>query len=130
LVAKGLAQDGQDPPVAGQVASLTTTNNLSVFFAFSMVECLVNRAPDFLSFTSIDFCKGQTITNGQQLKDGSCNPVPMGDIIPQANMPSSKFTNPKNFSTIKANQGFTISIAVQNMDTGFFTNAQKKYVCF
>jgi hypothetical protein len=51
----------------------------------------------------------------------------MGDIIPQANMPSSKFTNPINFSTIPANQAFTASIAVQNMDTGFFTNAQKNY---
>jgi len=103
LVAPGLALDGQDPPVAGQVASLTSTNNF------------------------INFCIGQTITNGQQIREGSCNPVPMGDIIPKANMPSSKFTNPINFSTIPANQPFTASIAVQNMNTGFFTNAQKNY---
>jgi hypothetical protein len=103
LVAPGLALDGQDPPVAGQVASLTSTNNF------------------------INFCLGQTITNGQQIREGSCNPVPMGDIIPKANMPSSKFTNPINFSTIPANQPFVASIAVQNMNTGFFTNAQKNY---
>jgi len=103
LVAPGLALDGQNPPVAGQVASLTTTNNF------------------------INFCIGQTITNGLQVREGSCNPVPMGDIIPKANMPSSKFTNPINFSTIPANTPFTASIAVQNMNTGFFTNAQKNY---
>jgi len=103
LVAPGLAQNGQNPPVAGQIASLTSTNNF------------------------INFCIGQTITNGLQVKAGSCNPVPMGDIIPKANMPSSKFTNPINFSTIPANTPFTASIAVQNMDTGFFTNAEKNY---
>ena len=87
------------------------------------------RAPLTSShFTSINFCAGQTITNGEQIQGGSCNPVPMGDIIPQANMPSSKFTNPPNFGTIPANQAFTASIAVQNMDTGHFVNAQKKYV--
>jgi hypothetical protein len=103
LVAPGLAQDGQDPPVDGQVASLTSKNNF------------------------INFCAGQDITNGAQVKEGSCNPVPMGDIIPQANMPSSKFQFPQNFAKIPANQPFTAEIAVQNMDTGFFTNAQKNY---
>jgi hypothetical protein len=54
----------------------------------------------------------------------------MGDIIAKAVMPSSKFTNPINFSTIPANTPFLAQIAVQNMDTGFFTNAQQKYVVF
>jgi hypothetical protein len=51
----------------------------------------------------------------------------MGDIVAQDKMPSSKFTFPKNFSTIPANQAFTATLAVENMATGFFTNAQKTY---
>lgn len=95
-----------------------------------MCDGVVNRARLTLSFTSINFCIGQTITNGQQIREGSCNPVPMGDIIPEANMPTSKFTFPENFGTVPANQAFTATIAVQNLDTGFFTNAQQKYVMF
>jgi len=49
LVAPGLAQDGQDPPVAGQVASLTTTNNLLV--SLCHLDGRVHSGPsDFLSF--------------------------------------------------------------------------------
>lgn len=95
-----------------------------------MGESLVNQPLTFSLFTSMNFCAGQTITNGQQIKTGSCNPVPMGDIIAQANMPSSKFTFPKNFGTVPANKAFTATIAIQNMETGHFTNAQKKFVFF
>lgn len=42
-------------------------------------------------------------------------------------MPSSKFTNPKNFQDIPANQAFTITMAIQNMETGNFVNAQQNY---
>lgn len=103
LVATNLAQDGQATPEAGQVPSLTSVNNF------------------------INFCRGKTITNGQQITGGSCNPIPMGDIIPKANMPSSKFKNPPNFSTIPANQAFTIEMNLINMQAGVFTNAQKTY---
>lgn len=103
LVETGLANDGQNPPVAGQVASLTTTNNF------------------------INFCAGKTITNGQQVTGGSCNPIPLGDIIPKANMPSCKFASPANQDKIPANQAFTIKMNINNMQAGVFTNAQKTY---
>lgn len=103
LVETGLANDGQNPPVAGQVASLTTKNNF------------------------INFCAGKTITNGQQITGGSCNPIPLGDIIPKANMPSCKFASPANQDTIPANQPFTIKMNINNMQAGVFTNAQKTY---
>lgn len=103
LVAPGLANDGQSPPVAGQVASLTTTNNF------------------------INFCAGKTITNGQQVTGGSCNPIPMGDIIPKANMPFSKFESPANKDVIPANKAFTVTMNIKNMQAGVFTNAQKNY---
>lgn len=51
----------------------------------------------------------------------------MGSIPSTANMPSAKFTNPKNFDVIPANQAFTVSLAIQGMETGHFTNAQQNY---
>jgi hypothetical protein len=102
-VETGLENNGQNPPVAGQVASLTSSNNF------------------------INFCAGKTITNGQQVTGGSCNPIPMGDIVPKANMPSCKFASPANQDTIPANQAFTVKMNLNNMQAGVFTNAQKTY---
>lgn len=106
VIATGFENDGQDVPTAGQVASLTSSNNFINF-------CLtVPNLP---------------ITNGQQVKTGSCNPAPMGVIAATTNMPSSKFTFPKNGDVIKENTAFTISMAVAHLETGFFVNAQENY---
>jgi hypothetical protein len=75
----------------------------------------------------INFCAGKTITNGQQIAGGSCNPAPMGNIPSSSNMPSAKFQNPKNGDTIAANTAFTISMAIKGMQTGFFTDADASY---
>ncbi len=77
----------------------------------------------------INFCLTSKLplTNGAQVAGGSCNPAPMG-LIPSANnMPSSKFVFPSNFATIQANTGFTVQMAIQGMETGFFVNAQQNY---
>ncbi|KAF8258553.1 hypothetical protein EI94DRAFT_1707901 [Lactarius quietus] len=76
----------------------------------------------------INFCidKGD-ITNGTQNKNGSCNPIPMGQIPSIDNMPATKFQQPPNFSTVKANTNLTIKLAVANMDLGFFVNAETNY---
>jgi hypothetical protein len=106
VIATGFENDGQGQPTAGQVASLTSSNNF------------------------INFCltvPNEPITNGQQITGGSCNPAPMGSIPSTANMPSAKFTNPKNFDVIPPNQAFTVSLAIQGMETGHFTNAQQTY---
>jgi hypothetical protein len=106
VIASGFANNGQNVPTAGQVASLTSTNNFINF-------CLtVPNLP---------------ITNGKQITTGSCNPAPIGVIPSTDNMPSSKFTFPPNFGTIKAGQTFTIAMAIKNMQTGFFVNAQANY---
>ncbi|KAF9056397.1 hypothetical protein BJ165DRAFT_511014 [Panaeolus papilionaceus] len=106
VIATGFANDGQDVPAAGQVPSLTSTNNFINF-------CLtVPNTP---------------ITNGRQITTGSCNPAPIGVIPSVDRMPSAKFTNPKNGDTIPANQAFTITMAVNNLETGAFTNAQQTY---
>jgi len=106
IIASGFANNGQDVPTAGQVPSLTSKNNF------------------------INFCltvPNQQITNGKQIAAGSCNPAPMGSIPSSAKMPSAKFTNPKNGDTIPANAAFTISMAINNLATGNFVNAEENY---
>lgn len=106
VIATGFANDGQDVPADGQVPSLTSTNNFINF-------CLtVPNLP---------------ITNGKQITTGSCNPAPIGVIPSTDNMPSSKFSFPKNFGAVKANTAFTIEMQIKNMQTGFFVNAQENY---
>ncbi|KAL0954676.1 hypothetical protein HGRIS_003625 [Hohenbuehelia grisea] len=106
VIAQGFANNGQDQPTAGQVASLTSTNNFINF-------CLT--APNL------------PITNGRQVQTGSCNPAPIGMIPAVQRMPSSKFTFPRNLATLRANSAFTISMAVRNLETGNFVNAQQNY---
>jgi hypothetical protein len=105
VVAKGFANNGQDVPEAGQVASLTSTNNFINF-------CLTVNAP---------------LTNGQQIKTGSCNPAPMGAIPSTANMPSAKFVNPTNLQNIAENTAFTVQMAISKLTTGNFVNADENY---
>lgn len=105
LIGSGLAQNGLASGEAGEVASLTSTNNF------------------------INFCASvnQPITNGTQITTGSCNPVPMGQLPATTAQPSAKFTNPTNNQVIPANTNFTVSLAVSNMDTGNFVNADTNY---
>lgn len=106
VIATGFANNGQDVPTAGQVASLTSSNNFINF-------CLtVPNLP---------------ITNGKQITTGSCNPAPIGVIPSVDNMPSAKFVNPPNGGSVAANTAFTISLAVKNIQTGNFVNAQENY---
>lgn len=106
VICSGFAHDGQSTPTPGQVASLTSTNNFINFCA---------EFPDI------------NLTNGEQLKNGSCNPAPMGLIPSSDKMPSSKFRVPSNLATLKANQSFTIQMAIINMETGGFVNPEKNY---
>jgi len=75
----------------------------------------------------INVCVGKTITNGLQVKGGSCNPTPMGDIPSVDNMPSCKFKFPTNGGNVDANTAFTVILKTQGMQTGAFTNADATY---
>jgi len=107
VLATGFENNGQDVPTAGQVASLTSSNNFINF-------CLtVPNLP---------------ITNGKQIVTGSCNPAPMGAIPSNGNMPSAKFVFPANGDTsIVENTAFTIKMAIQNFQSGAFVNAEQNY---
>ena len=106
VIATGFANNGQANATAGQVASATSQNNFINFCA------TVPQLP---------------ITNGQQIKTGSCNPAPMGIIAASTNMPSAKFVFPKNGQTIAANQNFTVQMAISHLNTGFFTNPDETF---
>jgi len=106
VIAKGFAKDGQEVPTPGQVPSLTSTNNF------------------------INFCltaKGVPITDGKQIKTGSCNPAPIGLIPATTNMPSCKFVFPRNNDVIEENKSFNIQLRVSKLQTGNFVNAQTNY---
>ncbi|KIM65204.1 hypothetical protein SCLCIDRAFT_1212330 [Scleroderma citrinum Foug A] len=108
VIAKGFASNGQggQGSEAGQVASLTSTNNFINF-------CLtVPNTP---------------ITNGQQITSGSCNPAPMGVIPSTSNIPSAKFVSPANLDTVPPNTVINIQLAIQGMQTGFFVNPDTNY---
>ncbi|KAI9509884.1 hypothetical protein F5148DRAFT_1184332 [Russula earlei] len=105
VISKSFEQDGSANATKGQVASLTSSNNFINF-------CLTVNKP---------------LTNGQQIKGGSCNTAPMGVIAPSTNMPSSKFVSPENLSAVKANTSFEIKMAVKHLETGHFTNAESTY---
>ncbi|KAJ7737881.1 hypothetical protein DFH07DRAFT_752848 [Mycena maculata] len=107
VICSGFTNDGQNPPVAGQTASSTSTNNYINFCALTL--------PD------------TPLTNGAQITTGSCNPTPIGLIPAVDQMPSAKFTFPQNFATIAANTPFNLTMAIQNMQTGIFTNAALTY---
>ncbi|KAJ3751059.1 hypothetical protein DFH05DRAFT_1469754 [Lentinula detonsa] len=106
VIATGFLNNGQDVQEAGQVASLTSNNNF------------------------INYCLTQgdlPITSGKQITTGSCNPAPIGTIPSVQNMPSAKFSNPANGATIPADTAFTITMNINNLDTGNFVNANENY---
>ena len=59
---------------------------------------------------------------------GSCNNAPIGVIPSVDHMPSAKFIFPPNFAALRANQTFTVKIAVNHLDTGWFTNPGNTYM--
>lgn len=106
LVMPALAFTGQEDPTAGQVDSLTSSNNF------------INYCAQFPTIP---------LTNGEQIFEGSCNPVPMGMVIAKALIPQQRVLNPKNGDVVPEGQDINFQIAVANIQTGSFTNAQLTY---
>jgi len=96
----GLAANGSE---AGEVASATDPANF------------------------INFCTGKTLTNGTQVRGGSCNGVVMGDIPSTENMVSTIITFPQPGQTLQANQTFNVTLQVSGLQAGAFTNADANY---
>ncbi|ODA78727.1 hypothetical protein RJ55_06109 [Drechmeria coniospora] len=104
LVQTASQDDGNNPGADGQAASATNNANF------------------------INFCQSAgTLTNGQQIRQGSCNSIPMGRIPAANRMVTSVFVNPQNGDTLVTNQDFKIQVQVNNLDAGAFTNATSTY---
>ena len=98
----GTSGDGSQPHIT---PSLTSTNNFINY-------CATLNLP---------------ITNGSQIKSGSCNPAPMGAIPSISNMPSAKFVSPSNLAIIPANKTFQVALAIRGLETGFFVNSNANW---
>ncbi|KAK1983201.1 hypothetical protein LZ30DRAFT_563010, partial [Colletotrichum cereale] len=75
----------------------------------------------------INFCEGQTITNGQQLAGGSCNGIPMGRIPSQQNMVSSVITSPRPGERLRAGTSFNVTVQTAHLRAGLFANPMTNY---
>ncbi|KAH0548536.1 hypothetical protein GP486_007921 [Trichoglossum hirsutum] len=77
--------------------------------------------------TGKNFCNGKdAITNGKQVKTGSCNPIQLGEMPSSDKMLSQliTFPEPGAASGIKAGETFNISVKVANLVAGKFSNAE------
>lgn len=75
----------------------------------------------------INFCTGKTLTNGDQVKTGSCNGIVMGDIPATTNMISSMIIFPAPGQNIASATTFNISVQMDNLAAGNFVNADANY---
>lgn len=75
----------------------------------------------------INFCTGKTLTNGLQVKGGSCNGIVMGDMPASTNMISTIITNPGPGQDIAPNTDFSINVQITNLVAGTFTNPTTTY---
>ncbi|KAH9921427.1 uncharacterized protein B0H18DRAFT_880090 [Fomitopsis serialis] len=105
LINTGFEDDGTNDLRSGEIASITSSNNF------------------------INYCStvNLPLTNGTQIKAGSCNAAPMGAIAATTAMPSAKFVNPPNLGTVPANTNFTVVLAIRNLETGWFVNPNTNY---
>ncbi|KAH9919237.1 uncharacterized protein B0H18DRAFT_1197137 [Fomitopsis serialis] len=90
---------------SGEIASITSSNNF------------------------INYCStvNLPLTNGTQVKAGSCNAAPMGAIAATTAMPSAKFVYPPNLGSVLANTNFTVVLAIRNLETGWSVNPNTNY---
>ncbi|KAF1916120.1 hypothetical protein BDU57DRAFT_434582, partial [Ampelomyces quisqualis] len=75
----------------------------------------------------INFCQGKTLTNGLQVREGSCNGIVMGDIPATNQMVSTVFKNPTNGQTIGSGEEINFTVQIANLQAGTFTNPDVTY---
>ncbi|KAF7912496.1 uncharacterized protein EAF01_001517 [Botrytis porri] len=76
----------------------------------------------------INFCSGETLTNGLQVTTGSCNGIPMGKLPAKTAMVSSTIINPPTGGKgIPSDTTFNITVQMSNIVAGSFTNADSTY---
>ncbi|KAI9641896.1 hypothetical protein NHQ30_009763 [Ciborinia camelliae] len=118
----------------GDDTSLTLAQDAIASGSFSdgLTEIGGNEAFEAASATSqnnfINFCEGETLTNGLQIVTGSCNGIPMGQIPAKTKMMSSIITFPlAGSATIESDTTFNITVQMSNITPGSFSNADSTY---
>ncbi|CAG8601422.1 16413_t:CDS:1 [Cetraspora pellucida] len=76
--------------------------------------------------------KSKIVANGTQIKTGSdlggwCSSLIQGQIPANELMISTLIIKPKDGSTVPANQNFTLSIKIVNLQTGYFSDTDGEY---
>ncbi|THV47229.1 hypothetical protein BGAL_0326g00080 [Botrytis galanthina] len=124
----------QNAIASGDDTSLTLAQNAIASGSFSdgLTEIGGNEGFEAASATSrnnfINFCAGETLTNGLQIVTGSCNGIPMGQIPAKNKMMSSIITFPlAGSATIKSDTTFNITVQMSNITPGSFSNADSTY---
>ncbi|KAF7295695.1 hypothetical protein MIND_01109900 [Mycena indigotica] len=102
LVVRGFASDGVTG--TGVTPSLVSSNNF------------------------INFCANTPLTNGKQVLGGSCNPVPMGEFPDTDKLPSVRIFDPTNGKFLRANTTFSLSLNVNSLRSGVFTNPNENFL--
>ncbi|KAJ7478424.1 hypothetical protein FB451DRAFT_1241983, partial [Mycena latifolia] len=103
VVQKGFLNDGQNPPVQGQLPSLTSGNNFINFCARTFPETPLTNGQQIATGTSCPIFLFHAPQSPRTGTTGSCNAAPMGLIPSTARMPSAKFLNPRHFTNAQAN---------------------------
>ncbi|KAI0024086.1 hypothetical protein F4780DRAFT_691402 [Xylariomycetidae sp. FL0641] len=105
VIQEGSFQDGTDAGSAeeGEAPSATSNENF------------------------INFCQGETLMNGLQIVEGSCNGIVQGKIPSKDQMISSLIIEPAQGDEVPAGQDFQIQVQTQNLIAGSFTNADTTY---
>jgi hypothetical protein len=119
VIQQGFLNDGQQPPVAGQTASLTSGNNFINFCAQTLDQIPLTNGKQVTTGALIFLKFNANAGSVSPDPSGSCNGAPIGLIPSKDKMPSAKFVNPKNLDTIPANTNFTIQLAIKNLDVLF-----------
>lgn len=118
---KGSSSTG-DPALSLLAANVQSASDTTGIQGQGSEKAQAASATDPANF--INFCTGKTLTNGLQVKSGSCNGIVMGDIPSTAKMVSQIITFPENGKTsnLKAKQTFKIKVQTNNLEAGSFTN--------
>jgi len=82
---------------------------------------------DTIPALGTEVCAGKKLTNGAQVREGSCNNVIMGQIPDVDHMPACYFVQPVNNAEIEANTSFNVVIKTTNIETGFFGKTLTEY---
>ncbi|ORY70941.1 uncharacterized protein BCR38DRAFT_381082 [Pseudomassariella vexata] len=85
------------------------------------------RFPDWSAWKFVNYCAGETLTNGKQVLEGSCNSIPHGNIPAKKNMISSILLSPKAGEQLPAETDFIIQVQTLNLAAGSFSDPATAY---